>query len=122
MVFYHGTNSELLGNINQEGLFQPYLTDSMELAEYYAEATDGDGDPVILQVIVRNPGLLEPDRPSLAEPVGYGSILSEKIEEQLKKMRSRDLERWEKTLPITRTVRYNGIISPSDIRLIDIRQ
>lgn len=116
IVFYHGTNSSVLPEIAKNGLNSPYLATSPELAFYYAEATDGDGQPVVLKVVVRDLSKLMPDRPSLNEPVGWGKYKSTDIEERIRRMPQSKINDWNATMQATGTVHYNGIIPPQDIK------
>ncbi len=64
----------------------PYLTNSIDLAVYYAEeaAEDCGGKPIILMVDA-NPETLLVDYYSLNEPVGYGSKSIENLESRVKR-------------------------------------
>jgi len=79
---YHGTNSDQLPAIRKRGLLNPYLSNVLEVAQQYAEAADGGGDPVVITVDV-DPSLLRVDRPSLVEPVGYGEYTGEDMEQRV---------------------------------------
>ncbi len=67
---YHGTSSNLLDDIRKNGLNNPYLAKTRELAQYYAkEAVDEHGgEPVVLRVSVPESSLRY-DRASMDEPV-----------------------------------------------------
>ena len=117
MVLLHGTNSEFLPAIMAKGLKNPYLTNEMELANYYADVTSGNGVPIVLKVTIQDTSKLAPDRESLLEPVGYGSIHSSDIEDMISAMPQEDILDWRKTLPVTRTVQYVGIVPATDVEV-----
>ena len=74
---YHGTSSNKLQSIKESGfLDSPYLTSSLEQADYYAEcvAEEDDSDMQILIVEI-DTDHLRADRPSYDEPLSY--ILNE---------------------------------------------
>ena len=75
LTLYHGTSLTAYKGIQSEGLRNPYLTNSEELAEYYAECANGQ-HAVVLKVFVNNLENLKVDYSSLAEPVGFGKFLS----------------------------------------------
>lgn len=70
MKLYHGTSSINLSKIKNEGLLSPFLTDSIDIAEYYAECSCDElgGDLVILEVDVDSK-FLRYDGASMDEPV-----------------------------------------------------
>jgi hypothetical protein len=117
-VFYHGTNTEFLPSIQSEGLRNPFLTDIVEIAREYAEATSGNGEPVILEIHGAEQGNFDIDKPSLSEPVGYGHVTGKELDDKISRMLKRNQNpQWRHTFAITRTVKYNGIIPPSQIRV-----
>lgn len=79
LLLYHGTNSDSVGDVVRSGrLRSPYLTSSMELAEYYAEVSmeEAESDDYdILAVLVplelaeRH---LKADMAAHSEPISYG--------------------------------------------------
>lgn len=113
MHLMHGTNSEYLESIQKEGLRTPYLTDVEEIAREYAEVTTGRGEPIILLVKISDQSKLQPDRPSLQEPVGYNGMTGKQMDEMVGQIKNHD--DWKQTFHVTRTVRYNGTIPPNDI-------
>lgn len=83
---YHGTSSCKLEAIHSEGLINPFLTSSLDLAMYYAEtATDEDeGDYLILQVEVEEKNLRY-DGNAMDEPVSVGVISIKELEALVRK-------------------------------------
>lgn len=81
VVLLHGTTTEHLGSILAHGLTDPCLTDSEDLAEYYAgEAAERDGGvPVVLEVTVET-SALRYDGASMDEPVGFDDRTGEELE------------------------------------------
>lgn len=83
---YHGTTNEHLKNIFKYGLKEPYLSSSLELAEYYANETVYicGGEPIVLKVLVTS-DVLSVDFISMEEPVGFENWtindLENKVEE-----------------------------------------
>ena len=71
-LFLHGTTSVLMASIRREGLWEPYLASSRELAEYYAGTAvdERGGRPVVLECLDIDEALLRVDRPAMDEPVG----------------------------------------------------
>ena len=75
MVLYHGTSRQYFDLMAESGFLKsPFLTDKLELAEYYAQcASDksGDEDPVILAVTLdeADMALLRADFNSFEEPI-----------------------------------------------------
>jgi hypothetical protein len=75
LVLYHGTSRECLIEILRTGLRNPHLTDSIEVAEYYAEVADDDDDSgqVVLRVVVTDTSALFYDGSAMDEPVIVGA-------------------------------------------------
>ena len=73
MILYHLTSSKNMKNILKEGLKNPYLTDSLEIAEYYAECSCHElgGNIVILKVEFDEENLRY-DGAAMDEPVKVG--------------------------------------------------
>lgn len=82
LLLFHGTSSKHLNSIRKEGLRSPYLTDSVELAKYYAEVEVDyvGGEPVIFQIAV-SIDQLRCDKQSMDEPVSYGVYSISDLEE-----------------------------------------
>jgi len=136
ITLLHGTSSSLVEFILQKGLKQPYLTDSEELAEYYAGVVSEDygGSPVILKVTVGTAALLF-DGCAMNEPVGYNGLKSDdlmaKISEEYGKLAiihpewttrsGRDVlvsvpeKEYQISLSIVGSCRTNEIISPDRV-------
>lgn len=74
---YHGTSSEKVQSIQESGFLDcPYLTSSLEQAEYYAECVAEEDDSSMQILIVEvDTEHLRADRPSFNEPLSY--ILNE---------------------------------------------
>lgn len=71
MRFFHGTDSSALVRIGKGGLKNPFLTNAIDLARYYAgeSSVQNGGIPVVLQVTVRDGSLLRYDGAAMSEPV-----------------------------------------------------
>jgi len=107
-VFYHGTNQDFLPEIALHGLRKPCLATSVELAEQYAEAADGAGDPVVLGVSVLDETALATDWKSVAEPVGFGDKTSKSLEDGVRALlASKSDVSWQETAAITGAVVSN---------------
>lgn len=87
LTLYHGTCSKKLDKIINKGLSKPYLTNSCELAMYYAgEAVEEyGGDEIILEVNVM-PSNLEIDYKALDEPVSFGKYTIDQLEDIVEDM------------------------------------
>jgi hypothetical protein len=135
-TLYHGTSSEKVDLILNEGLKSPYLTNHLGLARYYASESvyECGGKPVLLRVRV-DKNNLRVDFHSLEEPVGFGGKTSDRIEEKVDRMYSR-VEKvhpeWVKddyidipeheydiSLKTVGACRYDGIILPTNIRILE---
>lgn len=126
LTLYHGTAASRFDAIQREGLTNPYLTKSYEVAEYYGEAQaeeDGTEIPIVLMVRVPDTANLRVDRPSFAEPLTFSmhdhDIWSEdEWHEALESGALRspaDENDWEASLETVGSVRYAGRIGPENI-------
>lgn len=72
ITLYHGTSDINWKGIKNQGLRHPYLTNSLDLAEYYAEVTveEVGGKPIVLAVKV-DPSFLRYDGNAMEEPVAF---------------------------------------------------
>ena len=78
LTLYHGTTH---GRTLTEGLREgSYLASDIELAWYYAEVSSGAGAPTVLEIEV-DMAWLSPDDCSLEEPVSWGELRSEDMED-----------------------------------------
>lgn len=115
---YHGTAREYLPSILKKGLRNPYLTDNIEVALQYAEGAGGD---IVLMVEVSQ-RKFKVDKPSLREPVAYATFkgyeLDAAIDDLYRKFGKRTEKDWRLSFPITRTVRYKGVVPPSKIWVV----
>ena len=70
-IFYHGTSSQFLPDIESKGLINPYLGNSYEKAEYYATEVSSEvgGEPMMFQVDVSDLSQLRHDYAAMEEPV-----------------------------------------------------
>lgn len=134
MMAYHGTCSSYYEIIKREGLKNPYLARTIDLAEYYAEQISSlenkyydYGHPVVLEVIVRDTDKLRYDSRSMDEPVMISEdkrdsawdevalLHPEWVEDD---MISIPISEWEVSWNVVGAVVYDGIIPPEDIRLV----
>lgn len=80
--------------------------------------TEGDGDPVVIEIKTPKTKLIIVDKNSLSEPVGYSEMTSKEMDDAISELLSnQDIEKrdWRLTFPITRTVQCSGIIKPEEI-------
>ena len=93
--FFHGTNSSRINDIKVKGLLNPFLSNNEELAYEYAEASEGDGDPVVLSVTIpaHLVSKLRYDGAAIEEPVGYANFKSADLEQAVKRMWNRESKR-----------------------------
>ena len=82
ITLYHGTCDNHLDKILKEGLINPYLTNSLDLARYYAEISseENESNEAILEVTV-DTNLLRIDDNSMAEPVSFDDYTTYELEE-----------------------------------------
>lgn len=82
MTLYHGTCDNCLDKIFTEGLIDPYLTNSLDLAKYYAEVSseENEGNEVVLEVTV-DTNMLRIDDNSMCEPVSFDEYSTYELEE-----------------------------------------
>lgn len=125
----HGTSTDRLASIQEQGLNSPFLTDDVEIAQYYAEeaAEDHSGMPVILRVLVRDLSKLRYDGAAMDEPVLRDE---EEIQEALNEVADDHPEwvkgdliivpktAWQVSLVIVSSVLYEGQIGAADIKLL----
>jgi hypothetical protein len=137
---FHGTTDSVIDDIMENGLNNPYLTDSFEKAEYYSvEASEDDelgGSPIILKVMIPDVSKLRVDFNELDEPVGVSSKI-ETIEKNIQLEYQRYMEKnpesydeeydiisikpedYYVSLNTVNTVRYDGIIHPKFIEIYE---
>ena len=114
----HGTSSVFLDRINQNGLVMLpiYLTDEEDIAEYYAEEVveQHGGQQVILRIAfgALNPAAIEPDYPSIEEPLTYTLGVSE---EEVWEEWEASNQTWQDSLNIVSSIRYRKPIPPEAI-------
>lgn len=87
ITLFHGTSSKYRESILTNGLREPYLTDSEELAYYYAETTceEVGGEPLVLKVTVPTDSLRY-DRTAMDEPVVYDGYTEEELLKRVEEM------------------------------------
>ena len=127
LTLLHGTSSALLEKASA-GLQSPFLTDSRQTALYYAqEAVDeAGGDPVVLQVRVRELTRLLPDLPSFEEPLDFVYKQYAVGEEEFHKLLNdpdsgiswpENDHDWQTSLRVVGSVRYDGVLT--DFNLLE---
>jgi len=126
---YHGTSDAYWPLIEESGgLDGPYLARTPELAQYYAEvvAEDDGGNPVVLEVVVRDTSKLRYDRAAMDEPVTVGVDEEDRDAERGRAeeehpewvhggMISIPPEEWEYSWRGAHSARYDGLLPLSDI-------
>jgi hypothetical protein len=110
---YHGTDKNFLDSIMNNGLTRPYLTNDINIAEYYTEDYD---EPIILKVMIPDATKLIPDYNSIEEPLTY---TLKKKEEQVWEEWQNSEKTWNDSLEIVGSVRYDGTIHPNFIQFED---
>jgi hypothetical protein len=126
MKLFHGTSSKKLSIIKKDGLLNPFLTNDIKLAEYYADLTSemDESSPVILEVEV-NKNFLVYDKAAMDEPV----LVPEKQRDQAWEKAAREhpewvkngficipKNAWEYSLVGVHSVQYRGIIPANKIK------
>lgn len=128
LTFYHGTSSVKLNFIKTNGLLNPYLCNNVELAKYYANESveEHGGSPIILEVRVLNVSNLRYDNAAMNEPVMSDEddrdASWEKAELEHPEWVHGDTitiptKEWEYSLDGVGSVKYEGIIPLSDIKV-----
>ena len=114
----HGTSSVFLKRIHQSGLsvLPIYLTDNEDVAEYYAEEVveQHGGEEIILKIAfgALDPNAIEPDYPSIEEPLTYTLGVTE---EEVWEAWEASNRTWQDSLNIVDSVRYKKPITPNAI-------
>jgi len=137
---FHGTTDSVIDDIMENGLNNPYLTDSFEKAEYYSvEASEDDelgGSPIILRVMIPDVSKLRVDFNELDEPVGVSSkieTIEKNIQLEYQRYMEKNPESYNKkydtisikpedyyvSLNTVNAVRYDGIIHPKFIEIYE---
>lgn len=128
MKLLHGTSSKNAEKILKEGLRSPYLTDCLEIAIHYALAqceADGDTEEVVLEVEVDEANLRY-DYPAMDEPVFVEEEVRDRAFEEMSEkypswvkngMLLVPEEAYEYSLKAVRSVRHEGDVPPSKIKI-----
>ena len=115
---FHATSRDRLEAILREGLNPVCYLARMEVAKYYAETVEDEGEvPVLLAVSVTALELvrLEADLPGIQEPLTYTLKMTE---EDVREAWDKSGQKWEDSLAIIKSVRCRGGIPPSAIRVV----
>jgi hypothetical protein len=127
---WHGTSATRSDSIRESGgLEDPYLAATEKLAEYYAEevATSDGGEPIVLELIVRDTSKLRHDYAAMDEPVVVGELSEkdrdnewERAEKEHPEWMRDDLifipqEEWEYSWRGAHSVKYEGLLPLHDI-------
>lgn len=140
ITLYHGTSDLYLDEILKNGLKEPYLTNSIDLASYYAEVTTDDvsGNEIILEVVV-DTDFLRIDENSMSEPVSFDdytiSELEDIVQEEWDKLAelhpkwvtsNNDSsiihipdEYYQASLDTVASCWFDGIINPKNIKVLE---
>lgn len=135
ITLYHGTSSKHLDSILKNGLKTPYLTSSIDLANYYAEieTEDTQYNEIVLEVIV-DTEFLRIDENSMSEPVSYDEYDTEEVEEMVQEEWDRlaklhpewvkddvitiPLKYYEASLNTTSTCWFEGTVKAENIKVL----
>ena len=124
-VFYHGTSSTFLPDIEGQGLRNPHLCDSLDKAEYYANEACAEfgGEAMIFEVEVFNQSNLRHDYCAMEEPVLASDVTrnqawnkaAKQHPEWVKKTGKSVIidcppEAWQVSWEGVGSVKYNGVI------------
>lgn len=128
MILYHGTSEKALEFILKEGLKNPYLTDSLELAAYYArEQSEADQSAPLILLMDVEESYLRYDRLAMDEPVKVSESLRDRIWEQIAQEHPQWVKQgsvevpetaWQYSLQAVHSVKYAGVINPVKISVI----
>lgn len=119
MKLIHVTAAANIESILSNGLAGPsYWAGDYDLAAYYAETVRDEGDvPVYLEVDVADldEKLLEPDHPSVSEPImshvrGLHGWSRSEGEERVLEEWDRVAGTWRDSLDLVGSVRYRGVV------------
>ena len=127
--FFHGTSSNRLPGIMRDGLKNPFLARTPELAQYYAEvAVDEEGgEPVVIQIRQIDQSSLRYDGAAMDEPVmasderrdaAWNKATSEHPDWVKRGYISVPEKAWEVSWNGVDSARYKGVIPPSDLEII----
>lgn len=110
---YHGTSSKALQGIERTGRVNRGYWGSREVAWYYAEVTaeeDGSEEEVVIAAPLSafDTSKLEPDNPSLAEPL---TLTLNKSEEEVWEEWEQSQGTWEDSLAVVQSVYYDAPVS-----------
>ena len=117
--FYHATATEKLASIRENGLNAGcYLTNNLNMAEYYAETVaDEDLTPVIIEIDgdALDTSAIKPDRPGIEEPImsvvrDMHQLNRYASEEWVANQWSKSKKDWKASLDIIGCVRYAAVI------------
>lgn len=128
MKLYHGTCQKRCYEYKTTGLSSPFLTNSLEVAKYYAEqcAELDNSIPIILEVEVDESNL-EYDKASMDEPVKAKEELRDKVWQEISDAHPEWVKdnllfvpssAWHYSLKAVNSVRYNGIIAAAKITAV----
>ena len=131
MKLLHGTSTARWEKIRREGLggrAGPYLTDNVDIAQYYAEevASEDGSEPVVIEVIVRDLSKLRYDRAAMDEPVmvpmsevcRVWRIAAKRHPEWVGPHGTISIpdRRYKISLKTVHSVRYEGVVPARDLR------
>lgn len=139
IMLYHGTSSVNYDNITNNGLNSPYLTDNIELAEYYAEneVDEKGGDILLLHVYIGDKSKLRYDDNAMSEPVSFGDYDIDDLEDNIQYKYNDAIKsnpdwydtehdvinipdtEWLISLDVVSSVWYDGIIDKTNISIYD---
>jgi len=119
MKLYHATSTKHLESILNEGYIShnSYWADNIELAEYYMETIEDEGEqPILLSIKTNDTDVFSPDMPGIEEPIATVVGLSdnevwERWEESSKT--------WEDSLEIIGSVIINNVVPVDRLSLVD---
>lgn len=127
--FFHGTTSKRLPDIMRDGLRNPFLARTPELAQYYADGMveEEGGEPVVIQIRQIDQASLRYDSAAMDEPVMVSDERRDAAWDQAGKKNPKWIKKgyiavpetaWEVSWNGADSARYQGVIPSSDLEII----
>lgn len=126
MLFYHATARAKLASISNQGFRAGcYFAAWPEMSNYYLETIRDEGDEPVLLAIdssVLDASLLRPDRPGIIEPITtvVRRMTDLSDEEEIHEAWDQSSKNWKASLDIVGTVKYEGVIDPRHIQIVEL--
>ena len=125
LTLFHGTSTDRISYIEEDGLQEPFLTDLEDLAweAAYLDAYHTHTDPLILKVLVEDTGPLRADLAmyrspmfSVLEAMGFQNSGEYERAVRSGSIRIAAADDWQASLKTVHSVRYAGLIPPTDVQ------